>query len=48
MSLLADFKNCYFKEGNAPSALGGATVDTDDAAALDADHTLKHFILTGH
>lgn len=48
MSLLADFKNCYFKDGNAPGVLGGATVEADDAAALDADHTLKHFILTGH
>jgi hypothetical protein len=48
MSILADFKNCYFKEGSTAGVLGGAGFDENDAAALDADHSLKHFILTGH
>jgi len=45
---LADYKNAYFKQGNAGDVLGRAAVDDDDAAVLDQNHTLKHIILTGH
>lgn len=48
IGLLADYKNAYFKQGNAGDVLGRAAVDDDDAAVLDQNHTLKHIILTGH
>ena len=45
MSVIADYKNAFFKQGT-----GGDVIreGEDDAAVLDYNHTLKHLLITGH
>lgn len=48
MSILADYRNQYFKQNSAQNLAGQSVGDDNDVAALDIDHTLKHIFITGH
>lgn len=48
ISLIADYKNQYFKQRNVKGDFGASKPNDDDVESLDKDHTLKHLILTGH
>lgn len=50
ISLLADYRNQYFKQGNVKEKVGGKGQlgATEDDEISDIDHSLKHLVLTGH
>ena len=50
MSILADYKNQFFKQGNVREKIKGPQIGGQgpDEDIVDVDHSLKHLILTGH
>lgn len=44
-SIIADYKNAFFKQGTGGDVVREAE---DDAAVLDYNHSLKHLLITGH
>ena len=48
ISLLADYKNKFFKHGNQDRIDIQTFINRQHAGIDDAAHTLKHLVITGH